>query len=399
MDFKKLFEKYINNTVNDEEKEYIENEIEKNEIINEYLADKIDLQIKDTEYYHNEEAKQSNQTNNIKKAINKKFIRVTLISIISVLAILLCVNYVVSPIVNSVYYNPKDKTTGEYFTDFHFDLRTFTELNLPGYALVRTISEPLGFGEYDIYITQNNTFTDKHENTIAKIKRNSRIGFFEDFFKRNYFIFEDVSSGGETNFSTLFYEERLEDLEELNPTSYVSAYLEFSEDISIKDFTYLEENYNGLLEFKWVAIRVADKSDPVSHQVGFNPSMNDGSSIGDQADPNIYPYLDLMDYHDDFPGALSEEDFHEFISNAYETHFTSLLKYMYDHEEFVKAFDFNPNQTDFYKDSLEYIDENGIKTYGLLVYGEAENIYNFIQSENIKSINIDNVKVSKYSKE
>lgn len=137
---------------------------------------------------------------------------------------------------------------------------------------------------------------------------------------------------------------------------------------------------------------------PVSHQVGFNPSLNDGSSIADQADPTKYPYLDLVDYHDDFKGASSEEKYHKFVSNAYATHFTSLLTYMYDHEDFVKAFDFNPNQTTFYKNSLNYINENGIKTYGLLVYGEAENIYNFINNENINSIYIDDVKVSKYSK-
>lgn len=35
-------------------------------------------------------------------------------------------------------------------------------------------------------------------------------------------------------------------------------------------------------------------------------------------------------------------------------------------------FDYNYYKTDFYDDALKYIDEYGVKTYGVLVFGTAE---------------------------
>ena len=42
MSFKDLYEKYINNQASEEEIKIVEEEIEKNEIISEYLCNKID---------------------------------------------------------------------------------------------------------------------------------------------------------------------------------------------------------------------------------------------------------------------------------------------------------------------------------------------------------------------
>ncbi|WP_428868670.1 anti sigma factor C-terminal domain-containing protein [Clostridium sediminicola] len=50
------------------------------------------------------------------------------------------------------------------------------------------------------------------------------------------------------------------------------------------------------------------------------------------------------------------------ILNFIETHFKSLLQYLYDRKDFTISLDKSENQRDFYKSSLEYIEENGVKT-------------------------------------
>ncbi len=55
----------------------------------------------------------------------------------------------------------------------------------------------------------------------------------------------------------------------------------------------------------------------------------------------------------------------------YGTHFKSRLTYLRNQEKFVELFDFNPAKIDFYNQSLDYIEEHGVETYGVLVYGTA----------------------------
>ena len=75
----------------------------------------------------------------------------------------------------------------------------------------------------------------------------------------------------------------------------------------------------------------------------------------------------------------------------YETHFKSQLEYIKDQEEFVERFDYNYLKTDFYKDSLAYVNENGVKTYGVLAYATAEDFLEYIDELPYASIYINEV--------
>ena len=126
---------------------------------------------------------------------------------------------------------------------------------------------------------------------------------------------------------------------------------------------------------------------------GFNPNFNDGSVIGDSADRNKYPFLQLVDYMSD---AESRKNFDGSFAEAYSKHFISLLKYMNDREEAVKTLDYNDAKIEYYKSALSYVENNGIKIYGVLVYGEAREMLEFISNEKIKAIELEGVLPSKY---
>ncbi|MFA9399015.1 MAG: anti sigma factor C-terminal domain-containing protein [Clostridiaceae bacterium] len=409
MEFKDLLEKYKNNQASEEEKAIVEREIEKNEIINEYLADKLDFKL-DLEENEMSNKEVINHKKIIKKAMNKKMNKIILISVISVLLILFSIKYIVAPIVSSFYYNPAKISQGKYFDDFYFDLRTFTELNIPGYGLNSEVVEPLGFGKYNIYINQENTFKNSTENQQMQILKNMPCGQFIKIYCLESDMFQDVLYKDETNAPSYYYQRRsgemMIELKELNPVSYVSAYISFDNDIELKDLSYLIEEYNDELNFKWVGIRVSNKDELgtqySTNQVGFNPSLNDGSSAGDNVNSDKYPLISLTDYLEDLDDSQiisGQEDYYEFMGKEYETHFISLLKYMNDRKEFIEAYSYTSSSiSEFYKQSLYYIEENGVKTYGVLVYGEAQDILKFKENEDVKSIYVDNVKSSKYSK-
>lgn len=80
----------------------------------------------------------------------------------------------------------------------------------------------------------------------------------------------------------------------------------------------------------------------------------------------------------------------------YTKHFTSLLRYMIDRENAVKALDLNEVKTEYYKNALNYVEKNGINIYGLLIYGESRDLLEFIDNQNIKTIEIKGVLPSKY---
>lgn len=83
------------------------------------------------------------------------------------------------------------------------------------------------------------------------------------------------------------------------------------------------------------------------------------------------------------------------MAKRYEMHFTSLLKYLVDHKEAVSALVGNTVQYD-YESALYYIEENGMSTYGALVYGEANDLIELYESGTIMTFDIENIVASKY---
>ena len=162
MSFKSIFEKYKNGTATEEEIKIIEDEIEKNELINDYLSekifekiDKIDIGVEDTK--------------GIKKAVNKKLRKINFLSVLSVLLAFLCINYLILPAYNSLFYNPSVKLTNEFNQNKLFiDMSAFTELHFPGYTTSEAEVEALGLGKYDVRINQENTFEIENPGVMGK---------------------------------------------------------------------------------------------------------------------------------------------------------------------------------------------------------------------------------------
>ena len=123
------------------------------------------------------------------------------------------------------------------------------------------------------------------------------------------------------------------------------------------------------------------------HLIGFNLNFNDEPSLIDVLTLKSTLFLSL-----DFRRILyCQKDYPEAISEAYGIHFRSRLDYLRNREEFVEIFDYNYFKIDFYEDALAYIDEHGVKTYGVLVFGTAEEFLENIDNIPYNSLHINEV--------
>jgi len=390
MNFKELLDKYNNGSASEEEKKLIEEELNNHEAITDYLSERYNIDFEKHDLTENT----NDETISVKRSVSKKLRKVILLSVSMVFITLFTINYIVSPIVGSFYYNPSQKTVAKHHEDLFFDLRVLTELNLPGYAIGTVQSERLGFGEFNIYFERLNLFNRESKDIDAKVKRNSRIGNYQDFFPVNFVEFLDNKQpDSNNNIIEMRNEEIINHIKELNPVSYISSYIIFKDDITLKEFDELRKKYNDKINFKWVGVRTEDKGTPLSYLSGFNPNFNDGAVTGESADKNKYPYLQLVDY---IREKIDNGTFDGSMVEAYTKHFTSLLKYVNDREEAVAALDYNEVKIEYYENALNYVENNGINIYGVLVYGEARELLEFISNEKIKTVDINNVLPSKY---
>lgn len=391
MKFKELMDKYKKGISSEKEKKLVEQEIEKYETIEEYLAEKLDMDFMTIRESDN----QKEETIKIKKSVNSRLRKVVLTSVAVVLIMVLGIFFIVSPIIDSLYYNPSEVSMGEHLSNIYFDLTAFTELNLPGYAIAGIVgSESLGFGEYNIYFGRHNIFTGETNNISTKIKRDMRIGNYEDFFGENYFNF-----GFETIRNPDFFEsqhvkekkERVMDhIKKLSPVSYVSVYLTFEKDLTMEEFYDMAMKYSDI-KFAWIGIRTAPKNEAVEYITGFSAIPNAGSIAGDRLDEDRYPAFQLVDWLRSNTKPRNQSIWPE----SYELHYTSLLRYMITRKEAVNALDHNPLKSQYYQSALDYVEEHGVKTFGVLVYANAEDIMGLVENESIKTVELDQVMASR----
>lgn len=270
---------------------------------------------------------------------------------------------------------------------------------MPGYSINSfTFQEAKGFGRYELSYPLKDLFNKKEQRYFANISRAKLTYGIDGIFNwinryeslsgfdiiEYYYVNKEPENNKAFREIELPYrnEKTLQYLKELNPLSYISMSIVFDKGLTMEEFQNLREE-NSNLQFKWVGIRTVEpgiewRENQRLHLIGFNPYFNDEPSSGRRPDPEKYPLYYLGDIwnNPDFNNMKYPEKIYE----GYEIHFRSRLNYMRNRKDFVNIFDYNSYKTDFYDASLKYIDEHGVKTYGVLVYGTAEDFLDRIDT-------------------
>lgn len=382
MRFRELFEKYLKGEASAEEKEIVENEIEKNELISEHLAEKLDIGLQVEEGFQKDDSSMSREMlEKLQRAINRKFRRTILASVMIVILLLLGVKYGVSPYMDSIYYNPA-VPRGEYSNKLMVDMAAFTELHFPGTITYHANSEALGYGSYDVKINQSDLFSGKQIFLEGKIEKGRMKYLQRDFYRYPYMnAFNFVPYHFDDTRVEYGDKDQLEELEKMPETAIAKVYLSFKIPLTIEELLSLQKEYGGAY-FSWVAV-MPSKNQPML-QLGFEP-FGTGIVFEESAvDSTRYPAFELANIKE-----------RPLTAEVLETHFKTLLRYMADSREFLKLLELTP---EYYGDALNYVEENGVKSYGVLVQGNCSEILKLREDPAVDSIMIDNIKLSSYTR-
>jgi hypothetical protein len=408
MSFKEKLKRYKEGRSTSEEKSYIENELEKYESIEEYYSEEISNQLFDEELSDETVESEKNEIKGIQKVVNRRLGKVVLTSVLIVVLLYVGIFYGISKVVNYFYYDPTATTQRQENitppTDFYFDMEAYISLNMPGYSISSQTSQTsTGFGTYDVGYSLSDLFNNTVQHHFIGISRGRLNHGYDGIFSiQNQMydsrVFEKIHSPfpndsseeavdlreealDRNNETTLNY------LEQLNNLSYISVNIAFNEDLTMEEFHAMREKYPDL-DFKWVGVRTTEpgirwSDEAPMYLIGFNPSINGDNSSSRRPNPELYPYFNLEDVKKESSILVTE------FPKVYETHFRSRLSYLNNRKEFVEVFEFDPGKIDFYTNALDYIENNGIETYGVLVYATAEDFL-----ENIDELPYDTLYIN-----
>ena len=172
MKYRELLELYDEKKLPEELQKKVEQDIERQEAISEYLFEKDELgEELHVEYNQSEEHDKTEQfAGMIKKSIRKAFIKMGIITGSIVIVIVCLILFVFPNIVSLFYYDP-GKEIFENTNQMSLDLRVYTELKIPGYVRDNVVVRDKGYGNYDINIYQNVSYNGKFTNIAGALNK------------------------------------------------------------------------------------------------------------------------------------------------------------------------------------------------------------------------------------
>lgn len=369
MTFKELLEKYQNNTATPEEREQVERELEKYEAISEHYMNEVPLEEEESE-------KNEAEWKRIRGNLKKRNILLAVFILLAVIAVSwssIAIN--AEHYLSKLWYDPGENSFGsEFATDLEIALEAATELYMPSVRTESVIAERTGAGQYDLSIRQWDTFDGESQYRFGNIDRN-RITLNKDFYE--YSVANAFQNSDPYNESPQIRKEEIMEKVSILP-AYVrcKTCVSFGEDVSMQTLAEILEKYD--IYAYWVGVRVAKQDQQVYPLTGFNPS---GAGYIRMVVEEKYPYYEI--------GEHRKED----MAMVFEEHFKSLLRFAMDESIYPKLNLTGFNDRSEHQEYLDYVEENGVKTYGFVAPLTREQIAQLAAEKVISGFYIDDLKL------
>ena len=384
MAYRELLKLYQEGKLDEAKKQEVEQAVEKQEAISEYLYEKDEIPglealqeeeaADDTDKESDAGAEEERFVKMIQKTIRRTFLKMGAIVGTGVLAIVLCVIFVLPQVVSAFYYNPneivgRDEETGNITTTrMSLDLAVYSELFWPGSyrTTVNAVSE--GYGNYNISIPQGFSYNGRSTTVNGKLKRGKLTLYNTDVFKMPYGNTFAMPEEIEDYVKVRFYdedtrefwgpagsaEEAYASIDKLDDNEYYIAYG------SLEKLTDYEDFYSWAKEQEidtglWAAIYTSDEDGYMCDSAPIGMLINTSGSCLDW-DRETYPYLCQLDNSNAGSWDMTED------VDKMQTHFISMLSYLRDHPEIVKIL--NGYEEHPYDTMIESVKQDGLRIYG-----------------------------------
>ena len=405
MTYRELLKLYQEGKLDKAQTDEVEHAIEKQEAISEYLYEKEEIpglevlqgQEKEEVFVQGNDAESEEEQRFVKmiqKTIRRTFLKMGAIVGAGVLAIVLCVIFVLPQVVSAFYYNPNEVVgIGEgsdniTTTRMSLDLSVYSELFWPGSYrnTVNAVAE--GYGTYNISIPQGISYDGKFTTVNGRLKRGKLTLYNTDEFKMPYgntfMVPKEVEEYSRMHFfdeDTRQFcgpagseEEAYASIEKLDDNAYYIAYASLEKLTGYADFYNWAKNREMDAQL-WCAVYTSDEDGYMCDSVPVGMLINPSGSCIDW-DRETYPYLCQLDNRADTDSWHISED-----TEKMETHFISLLSYLRDHPEIVKIL--NEYQEIPYDMMIESVKQDGLRIYGFSIVCQKEKLLQLRDEEEI----------------
>lgn len=424
MTYRELLKLYRQGKLEEDKKKEVEAEIEKQDAISEFLYQEGEIpgledlkEQEDTEPAKNLIAASDTEKNagtgqnndfdnrfvkEIRHSIRKAFIKMGVVTGAIVLAAILCAVFVLPRVVSAIYYDPNE-VVGEYedlvTTRMDLDLSVYSELFLPGNYRNQVSAVPRGYGEYDITIPQNMSWTGKFTSVSGRLVRGELTLYDKNILSRPSMQFylpgdetaweawEVDENGKETKMDTEARKKESiqyskEEIEGYNDNDWYTAFVSIEKIMEYKDFIECFQNLSDSKNLEWGTLWCAVHTENedgycIEPNIGFCPFA---AGMSMSWDKEKYPYLSLNDDWD------SQEDVDETDEKIMQSHFISMLSYMREHKEILTMMDQAADDTDRYQEMIDYVKKNGLKIHGFAISAKKDTLLELYKEDVVSYI-------------
>ena len=416
MRYRELLELYRKKELGEQEREMIEQEIEKHEAISEYLfereesdtlnfgADASQSESAEPGQKREEGAGGDEFTKRVNRAIRRAFLRMGAAVCAVTLVIVLLILFVLPGVVSQFYYDPGkivgQDSYGGTTNQMSLDMAVYTELALPGTYRNNVQVEDRGYGNYDIYIYQNVSRTGRFQNTAGQIQKgelrlydinqfslpvSNAFGWFQMDMDQEGTLTEQIADGQGQFFGASGDRELcLENLNALDDSRFYLAYVTLDRIMPYEAFLEFSEAQSDSIMDVWCAPRTMAEG---SYQtagcpanLGFYTSLGQSASV--EWDREKYPDLVIWSYGDD-PASGDEAEKKLADETSAGEHFAVMLDYMSEQEEFLEMMGQSP---DGFAEAADYVRENGLEIYGFACIAQKDVLLELMETDEVYGI-------------
>lgn len=304
----------------------------------------------------------------VKKLLKKRDNK-TILKTLALLAVLvLFIAFVLIPLTETFYWNPDMYHYEGSCSDLQLTLSAWMELFYPGKRVTGIQSSKTGYASYNLRISVQDRGKETWEKVDATLEL-SDLSLEADFYDTDPrdilpFRSQEESERASTQ----------ETLSQLPEYITLRAAVTFPEDLDMaqvfafwQEYTWSTAPYPLYLD--WVAVRTRD---PEENQILTGFSMAHYGPMEDS----------INDYYPEFWIESLNPD-GEYLAQ----HFKSLLQYSSDQWEKGRGMDVHIG-TNYYEEALNYVEKNGVISYGFIVSGTPQALLNLLDQGIITQINI-----------
>lgn len=418
MKYHELLELYKKKELGEEQREMVEQDLERHEAISEYLFEKEEADILQgsAEMAEGSERQSAGKgknaeddfTKRVNRAIRRAFLKMGAAVCAVTLVVVLLILFVLPNIVSNFYYDPgrivSKNNYGGTTNQMSLDLAVYTELALPGTYRDDVQVEDRGYGNYNITIYQSVSRSGEFHHVAGRVEKDTlrlydpnlfNISASNAFgwFQMNMDYDGTLTQLAENSQGDLFYtpesnEQSAEYLNLLDDNKYYLAYVTLDEILSYDDFISFTENYSEQTADIWCVPRTAEDSHmPVGRPANLGFYIQRGQSSMLEWDREKYPDLILWSFDDLSEWDEAEEKIKDETFAA--EHFAVMLDYMSEQDEFLGMMGERAGEK--YAEAADYIRENGLQIYGFACVADKETLLEMNGEEAVFGIRTEDV--------